>query len=301
MGETRCIDCDPGSRRPADYPGPRCATHHYASQARPIPASAERKTCTYCKQPLAVGVRRDTVMHAACRKKIELENRPWRKCDYCNEDIQDRKHYRYHPKCKVKFQEETLDSYLRCGKCRKSKPAEDFSSDSTRANGKFPWCMTCQVQYAAGQKFQDPEAPLNGKTCPLCDTPIRGPRNRTYCSTKCKDRTGSLRKKFNLPVGEYRRLVTAANGRCPICSKRTREWHVDHNHRTNKITGVVCARCNVTLLAASLHSVELAQNLLSYLTITPAEALGIEAFADPAQHKPSQLDAIWSHRSRKSR
>ena len=26
----QCKDCDPGSRRPAPYPGPRCATHHRA-------------------------------------------------------------------------------------------------------------------------------------------------------------------------------------------------------------------------------------------------------------------------------
>lgn len=38
----QCKDCDPGSRRPAPYPGPRCATHHRA--VKKTRSSSSRKS-----------------------------------------------------------------------------------------------------------------------------------------------------------------------------------------------------------------------------------------------------------------
>lgn len=49
MTATRtCIDCEPGSRRPATKPGPRCVTHHRAIvRARKDRAHAKRVEETY--------------------------------------------------------------------------------------------------------------------------------------------------------------------------------------------------------------------------------------------------------------
>ncbi|WP_425484844.1 endonuclease VII domain-containing protein [Amycolatopsis anabasis] len=42
----RCKDCPPGSKRPANYPGPRCATHHRAVRA----ARRERSRAQYVER-----------------------------------------------------------------------------------------------------------------------------------------------------------------------------------------------------------------------------------------------------------
>ena len=55
---------------------------------------------------------------------------------------------------------------------------------------------------------------------------------------------------------EYNRLLEAQGGGCALCGelpKRTRKdgtpykLHVDHNHRTGRIRGLLCFRCNRAL------------------------------------------------------
>ena len=38
-----CKDCEPGSKRPAPHPGPRCATHHRTEKARKSDLSRNRR------------------------------------------------------------------------------------------------------------------------------------------------------------------------------------------------------------------------------------------------------------------
>lgn len=156
--------------------------------------------------------------------------------------------------------------------------------------------MSCQVQHGIEHKFQDEFSPLNGHICPMDDVPVRGHANRRYCSNKCKDRARTITS-FGITVKDYRALIDAAGGTCPICKEPTDRWQLDHNHETGKVTGVVCISCNVGLLAYSQHSVSRAQGLLDYLTIPSVERLGIQV--SPVGHRQAQrsnIDKVWSHR-----
>jgi hypothetical protein len=177
-----------------------------------------------------------------------------------------------------------------CKKCCKSLPISSFSKDSSRLSGIFPWCKTCQKD--STQKFQNPDDELNGHICPLCDTPTRGHRNRRYCSKTCMYRSRSIRR-YGLTVPEYRRLLDATNGKCPICDKVPNRWNIDHDHNTGLVTGLVCTGCNIGPLAHSLHSVEFVKKLLSFLENPPAKTLGIVAVSEPAL--PSNLHMLWGY------
>ena len=37
------------------------------------------------------------------------------------------------------------------------------------------------------------------------------------------------------------------NTKCPICRKRVKKWHLDHNHQTDTIRGWLCSDCNMGL------------------------------------------------------
>jgi Recombination endonuclease VII len=53
-------------------------------------------------------------------------------------------------------------------------------------------------------------------------------------------------KKYGLSVGQYDMLLRIQNGVCALCRrppKRIR-LHVDHDHRTEVIRGLLCHRCN---------------------------------------------------------
>ena len=182
----------------------------------------------------------------------------------------------------------------RCKKCKKVKAASKFSNDSTRADGKFPWCMSCQQ--TSTLPFQNSDDPLNGHICPLCDTPCRGHANRRFCSRGCKERVTTLRNKYGLTPQQYRTLIDDTGGKCPVCGRNPTQWQVEHNHRTGKITGVVCKVCNVGALAMTFHDVELIRRLLSYLEEPPAERLGIHITVPAEKAGRSQIHMRWRYK-----
>lgn len=57
------------------------------------------------------------------------------------------------------------------------------------------------------------------------------------------------RKQLGVSVKDYDRMLAAQGGGCAICGNppKTRRLDVDHDHRTGKVRGLLCHRCNRTL------------------------------------------------------
>lgn len=64
------------------------------------------------------------------------------------------------------------------------------------------------------------------------------------------------------------RLIAEHGNQCAICGKPRdplkKSLNVDHNHKTNKIRGLLCYRCNKFLVGR--QTIETATALLDYLT-----------------------------------
>lgn len=211
-------------------------------------------------------------------------------CEQCGLELPGGKGHKrlMHEECKLL----TVNLSRRCKKCKKVKAASSFSRDSSRSEGRFPYCKPCQMTSTA--KFQNPDADPNGHTCPVDDVPVTGHRNRRFCSDTCKNKVSALRKKYGMEIADFRRLVEATGGKCPICKQRPTSWQVDHNHSTRMAAGVVCINCNVGLLAYSGHDVDRARALVAYLETTPCERLGIQA-QGPEESRASNLQKTWNH------
>lgn len=223
------------------------------------------------------------------RKSEYLRNRKQRECKQCQAPIKLGSRRLLCDPCR-----ETPDP--RCKKCKKVKPLTRFSRDSTRPSGYFPWCMDCQQAGVKAAGFQNPEDPPNGHVCPMCDTPVRGHRNRRFCSNGCKDRTSRLKHSYNLTPQQYRRMVDAMEGRCPLCRNRVTQWHVDHAHKGGRVMSVVCAACNVGALAMTYHDVEYVERLLDFLRNPPALGVGVDVHVPEGSTKPSNLHRVWGRR-----
>lgn len=218
-----------------------------------------------------------------------------KKCGHCDLPLESTR-AKFHPECKAE-----RNIPRRCSRCKKVKPSARFSNDRSRADGKFPWCMTCQNAHGRSSAWQDPEAAPNGHICKMCGVEVRGHRNRRFCSSKCKDRVSKLRQKYGLTPDDYNRLVALnSDGRCPICLKRATIWNVDHDHKTGLTTGVVCVRCNRGLLAFSDHKVDQAKRLYEYLLNPPAQQIGIVAVAEGPPPE-SKVHTIWQYANEKKK
>jgi hypothetical protein len=55
----------------------------------------------------------------------------------------------------------------------------------------------------------------------------------------------SLHSRFGITLDDYDRMFRHQNGVCAICQKPSkRNLHIDHEHNTGKIRGLLCFRCN---------------------------------------------------------
>ena len=63
----------------------------------------------------------------------------------------------------------------------------------------------------------------------------------------------NLWNSFRMTFEQYEMILKAQQGRCAICKiilkPGTKQCHIDHDHRTNKIRGVLCNSCNRSMIS----------------------------------------------------
>ena len=111
-----------------------------------------------------------------------------------------------------------------CPHCGTTKNLENFYLNAGKLSS---WCKPCTIARSKN----------HAKTNP----------------TKRKDQDNKyyLKKKFNLSVAEYDKLLENQNGVCAICKKveirKNSRLSVDHCHYSHEIRGLLCRSCNLGL------------------------------------------------------
>ena len=97
----------------------------------------------------------------------------------------------------------------------------------------------------------------------------RGNEKGQHCS-QCKDarRSRRLKSLYGVTLAEYEELAAYQDWVCWICGKnevgKDGRLHVDHDHKTGKVRGLLCLRCN-SGIGSFLESSELLQRAIEYL------------------------------------
>ena len=67
-------------------------------------------------------------------------------------------------------------------------------------------------------------------------------------------RAWQLKERYNLTPEQYANIFASQGGRCAMNDCRTpdpggrhNQWHVDHDHETGIVRGILCAACNIKL------------------------------------------------------
>ena len=72
-------------------------------------------------------------------------------------------------------------------------------------------------------------------------------------------------KMYGITEEEFILILKKQKNKCPICGEEYRKgFHIDHCHKTSKVRGILCGRCN-SVLGFSRDSMEILKRAIKYL------------------------------------
>jgi hypothetical protein len=156
-----------------------------------------------------------------------------------------------------------------CPDCGEVKPSSAYRRNKSRPDGLAFYCKDCfkrrdnaayrRRMAAQGRKVRERVVAPNGyKWCPGCESIkvlTEWGRNRaskdgynSYCKA-CRNKRDArdyLKRTYGLTPADVSEMIEAQARVCSICLSASAE-HVDHDHATGKVRGVLCFNCNVAI------------------------------------------------------
>ena len=195
-----------------------------------------------------------------------------------------------------------------CSDCQQTKPLTEFTLNKRRPDGRGPYCRACfnarsrahreRIAAREGREIKRRREVAPGmKYCPRCqqDLPLdafgsnrsshdgltaycrpchhavnRETAKRLYGGT----REYHLRRRYGLTSAEGDAMIEAQGGTCAVCSGKPE--HVDHDHETGVVRGILCFNCNQALGNAR-DDVKVLRGLARYLDLHNKPALRLVA------------------------
>lgn len=97
--------------------------------------------------------------------------------------------------------------HKRCPQCEEIKPHSEWEANKTTSDGWSSYCRTCRAR---------------------------------------RNRASYFMRKYGITEAERDEMIAAQGGVCVICQEGPAE-HVDHDHQTGRVRGVLCFACNAAL------------------------------------------------------
>lgn len=152
----------------------------------------------------------------------------------------------------------------RCRSCNAVKLLADFGANKDRTRDRCKPCVNAQMkQYAEEARDRDPEGWRARKSA-------SDRRSKARLSPEAKaarERRYNLRRNYDVDPAWVEEKLAEQGGLCAICfgaESKGKNWHVDHDHETGELRGVLCATCNVGLGAFG-DSVDALSAAIAYL------------------------------------
>ena len=128
-----------------------------------------------------------------------------------------------------------MTDLIRCPSCKALKPDADFPRNRATASGRATYCKPCHNRISKRNQ------------------------EKTHGSVQ----QYMLRYRYGLDSAQVAWMVLQQDGVCAICRKREAK-HVDHDHRSKMVRGILCFNCNRAL--GKFHDdVDLLQRAAEYL------------------------------------
>jgi len=174
-----------------------------------------------------------------------------------------------------------------CSTCKRSKPAAEFHRCRTNHDGLNKRCKECAREFGRRHRAKHRQKVAKSKSeyASANAGKIREyqrrwraensehrrqyssnyqHKNRAKLNAQARSRANykdyyerngrkcHYKKRYGITVAEYNRLLELQKGQCAICKtdhpgKGKRHFHIDHDHLTGAVRGLLCATCNLGL------------------------------------------------------
>lgn len=111
--------------------------------------------------------------------------------------------------------EELAPGLKRCRDCKEVEPLEDFPKNKNLSDGRHSYCKPCHN--ARGKETV----------------------SRLYGSA----RDYHLKRRYGLEAGEWDEILLDQGDLCAVC-REAPAAHLDHDHVTGEVRGILCLNCN---------------------------------------------------------
>jgi hypothetical protein len=151
-----------------------------------------------------------------------------------------------------------------CRRCTTVKRLDAFPAHSKMPDGRQTYCRECFADIyrakreAAGHVTRPKDVPAGHKFCRGCEQVLplekwpQRKNSRDGVATRCRactsqrDRARNLSAKYGLSTTDVDERVSQQGGRCAICQQAA-AVHVDHEHASGAIRGILCFPCNAAI------------------------------------------------------
>jgi len=139
----------------------------------------------------------------------------------------------------------------RCKVCGVTKALDDFYKATGAQDGHRSECKACNLARKKLWYSENREAVIaKVKEWQATNRDRHNAYQREYRRTRGPAmREGHLRRTFGLSQANYDDLLPKQGGGCRICGRKPGKvaLHVDHDHETGEIRGLLCVSCNNAL------------------------------------------------------
>lgn len=153
-----------------------------------------------------------------------------------------------------------------CQGCKTPKPVGEFYKDQAQKDGKSRLCKEC-----TGLKNKLYETNNPGKKKDRQKRWKTKHRDRELIKKRVWNANNRLKLRastYNITVADYERLLQKHTV-CAICGnppKGRKPLHIDHDHFTGKVRGLLCSGCNLAI-GLFRENIEAMQSAIHYLKI----------------------------------
>lgn len=142
----------------------------------------------------------------------------------------------------------------KCTVCLIEKKVSEFYPRPGTKDGLRNNCIECHNNHGAEYYVENDEK-IKGKVKEY---------NKTH---KLEAKNNKLKKAYGITLEERNAMLEDQGNVCKICKTdehKGRDWHVDHNHKTGKVRGILCQPCN-TAIGMLKESIEVLNSAINYL------------------------------------